>query len=70
MQLQTFDVPVDDAVLMQVVDGQTQLAGVAANEVFRQTHLGRFFYRPSVAVLHEHQHLILSKKEEKKTTNK
>ena len=55
----TFNVPVNNAVLMQVVDSQDNLPGVASDEILWKPHLGRLLYRTSVTVLHEHQHLIL-----------
>lgn len=55
----TLDVPVDDAVLVQDVDGCSNLFAVEPDDVFLQPQSGHLLQRALVAVLHEDVHLLL-----------
>lgn len=55
----TLDVPVDDAVFMEHVDGCDGLFAVEPDYVLLQPQSGHFLQRALVTVLHEDVHLLL-----------
>lgn len=55
----TFNVPVDDAVLVQDVDGRSDLFTVESDDVLLQPQSGHLLQGPLVTVLHEDVHLLL-----------
>lgn len=59
--MQTLNIPVDDAVLMQDVDGCSDLFTVESDDVFLQPQSGHLLQSPLVAVFHEDVHLLLEK---------
>ena len=55
----TLDVAVNDAVLVQHVDGRGDLLAVQPDDVLLQPQPGNLLQRSLVAVLHEDVHLLL-----------
>lgn len=55
----TLDVPVDDAVLVEDVDGRRDLLAVEPDDVLLQAQSGHLLQGALVAVLHEDVHLLL-----------
>lgn len=55
----TLDVPVDDAVLVEDVDGRGDLLAVEPDDVLLQAQSGHLLQGALVAVLHEDVHLLL-----------
>lgn len=59
--MQTLNVPVDDAVLMQDVDGGSDLFTVESDDVLLQPQSGHLLQSPLITVFHEDVHLLLEK---------
>lgn len=57
----TFNVPVDDAVLVQDVDGRRDLLAVESDHVLLQPQSGHLLQGPLITVFHEDVHLLLNK---------
>lgn len=57
----TFNVPVDDAVLVQDVDGRSDLLAVESDHVLLQAQSGHLLQGPLITVFHEDVHLLLKK---------
>lgn len=55
----TLNVPVDDAVLVEDVDGRGDLLAVEPDDVLLQAQSGHLLQGALVAVLHEDVHLLL-----------
>lgn len=58
-EARTLDIPVDDAVLVQDVDGCSDLFAVEPDDVFLQPQSGHLLQCALVTVLHEDVHLLL-----------
>lgn len=59
--MQTLNIPVDDAVLMQDVDGCSDLFTVESDDMLLQPQSGHLLQSPLVTVFHEDVHLLLEK---------
>lgn len=57
--MQTLNIPVDDAVLVQDVNGGSDLFTVESDNVFLQPQPGHLFQSTLITVLHEDVHLFL-----------
>lgn len=55
----TLDITVDDAVLMEHVDGRCDLFTVEPDDVLLQAQSGHLLQRALITVLHEDVHLLL-----------
>lgn len=59
--MQTLDIAVDDAVLMQDVDGCSDLFAVESDDMLLQPQSGHLLQGPLIAVFHEDIHLLLGR---------
>lgn len=57
--MQTLNIPVDDAVLVQDVDGGSDLFTVESDNVFLQPQPGHLLQSTLITVFHEDVHLFL-----------
>lgn len=55
----TLDIPVDDAVLMEDIDGYGDLFAVKPDDMLLQPQSGHLLQSALVTVLHEDVHLLL-----------
>lgn len=59
--MQTLYIPVDDAVLMQDVDGRSDLFTVESDDMLLQPQSGHLLQSPLITVFHKDVHLLLEK---------